>query len=36
MAMSESLSAAVIGAIAGYLVARHAPEIEWFLHTLLG
>jgi hypothetical protein len=34
--MSDSLSAAVIGAIAGYLVARHGPEIEWFLHALLG
>lgn len=36
VAMSDSLSAAVIGAIAGYLVARHSPEIEWLLHTLLG
>jgi len=36
IAMSDSLSAAVIGAIAGYLVARHGPEIQWLLHILLG
>ena len=36
VAMSDSLSAAVIGAIVGYLVARHSPEIEWLLHTLFG
>jgi hypothetical protein len=35
-AMTDSLSAAVIGAIAGYLIARHCPEIEWILHTLIG
>jgi hypothetical protein len=34
--MSDTLSAAVIGAIAGYLIAQHIPEIEWILHTLLG
>jgi len=35
--MNDSLAAAVIGAIAaGYLVARHSPEIEWILHTLIG
>jgi hypothetical protein len=34
--MNDSLSAAVIGAIAGYLVARHIPEIEWVLHMLIG
>jgi len=34
--MSDTLSAAVLGALAGYLLARHCPEIEWILHTLLG
>jgi hypothetical protein len=34
--MSDTLSAAVIGAIAGYLIARHTPEIEWILRTLIG
>ncbi len=33
--MNDVLSAALIGAMAGYLVARHFPEIEWILHTLL-
>jgi len=34
--MSDTLSAAVIGAIAGYLIARHGPEIDWILHALFG
>jgi hypothetical protein len=34
--MNDALSAAVIGAIAGYLIARHSSEIEWILHTLIG
>jgi len=34
--MTDTLSATVIGAIAGYLIARHAPGIEWFLHLLMG
>jgi hypothetical protein len=34
--MNDTLPAAVIGAIAGYLIARHGPEIEWILHTLFG
>jgi len=34
--MNDALSAAVIGAIAGYLIARHGPQIEWILHALLG
>ena len=34
--MGDTLSAAVIGAIAGYLIARHSPEIEWLLRTLFG
>jgi len=34
--MTDTLSATVIGAIAGYLIARHGPEIEWFLHLLMG
>ena len=35
-AVNDTLSAAVIGAIAGYLIARHIPEIEWILHALIG
>jgi len=34
--MTDTLSAAVIGTIVGYLIARHSPEIEWFLHLLIG
>ena len=34
--MNDTLSAAVIGAIAGYFIAQHAPEIEWILHMLNG
>lgn len=34
--MSDTLSTAVIGAIAGYLIARHSSEIEWILRTLIG
>lgn len=34
--MSDNLSATVIGAITGYLIARHIPEIEWILHMLIG
>jgi len=34
--MSGILSGAVIGAIAGYVVARHVQEIEWLLRTLIG
>jgi hypothetical protein len=32
----DTLSAAVIGAIAGYLIAQHCPEIEGIVHTLIG
>ena len=34
--MNDTLSAAVLGAIAGYLIARLAPEFEWILHALIG
>jgi hypothetical protein len=37
--MNETLSAAVMGvmgAIAGYLIARHIAEIEWIVHALIG
>jgi len=34
--MTDTLSATVIGAIAGYLIARHSPEIECILHALIG
>jgi hypothetical protein len=33
-AMNDTLSATVIGAVVGYLIARHTPEIEW--NTLIG
>lgn len=36
IAMNDALSAAVIGAIAGYLIARHSAEIEWLVHALIG
>jgi len=34
--MNDSLSAAMIGAIAGYLIARHSLELQWILRTLFG
>ena len=34
--MSEALSGGLIGALAGYLIARHLLEIEWVLHALFG
>jgi hypothetical protein len=34
--MNDTLSAAVIGAIAGYFIAQHGPEAEWILHMLIG
>jgi hypothetical protein len=36
IAMNDSLAAAAIGLIVGYLIARHTSEIEWILHTLIG
>jgi hypothetical protein len=36
MAMNDTLSAAMIGGIAGYLIARHSLEIEWILRTIFG
>jgi hypothetical protein len=36
IAMNEALSAAAIGAVVGYLIARHTQEIEWLLHALIG
>jgi hypothetical protein len=36
IAMSDTLSAAMIGGIAGYLIARHSREFEWILHALIG
>jgi hypothetical protein len=35
-AMKDTASAAVMGAIAGYFIHRHWPEIEWILHILTG
>ena len=32
--MKDTASAALIGAIAGYLIDRHWPEIEWILRIL--
>lgn len=34
--MSDTLAAAVIGAIAGYIIARHCPELDWILRLLTG
>jgi hypothetical protein len=34
--MTNTLTAALIGTIAGYLIAQHLPEIAWFLHALIG
>jgi hypothetical protein len=34
--MNDALLAAVIGAIAGYMIARHCPEIAWILQILTG
>jgi len=34
--MSDTLAAAAIGVITGYLIARHGAEIQWILHTLIG
>ena len=35
-AMTDTLSATVIGAIAGYIIARHCPELDWILQILTG
>jgi len=34
--MNDALPAALLGAIAGYLIARHGAQIEWILHALIG
>ena len=34
--MKDTATAALMGAIAGYLIHRHWPEIEWILHLLTG
>ncbi len=34
--MSDTVSAALIGAITGYLIARHCAELAWILHILTG
>ena len=34
--MADTLSGALIGAIAGYLIARHSADVEWILHVLIG
>lgn len=34
--MNDTLSAAVIGAIAGYFIAQHGAEINWILQMLIG
>jgi len=33
--LADTLAAAAIGAVAGYLIARHSSEIEGILHTLI-
>lgn len=34
--MGDTLSAVLIGAIAGYIIARHGSELAWILHILIG
>jgi hypothetical protein len=34
--MTDNLLAAVVGAIAGYFIARHCPQIAWIVHALVG
>jgi hypothetical protein len=34
--MNDALLAAVIGAIAGYIIARHCPEIALMLQIMTG
>jgi F0F1-type ATP synthase assembly protein I len=34
--MNDALSGALIGAVFGYLIARHSAEIGWIVHTLIG
>ena len=34
--MSDALSATLVGAIVGYLIARHSSQIEWILHIVIG
>jgi hypothetical protein len=36
IAMTDTLSAAVSGAVAGFLLARHTTKIDWILHILIG
>jgi len=35
-AVNDALLAAVIGAIAGYMIARNCPELDWILQILTG
>ena len=34
--MADTLSGALIGAIAGFLLARHSVQVEWLLRALIG
>jgi hypothetical protein len=34
--MKDTATAALMGAIAGYLIHRHWPEIEWLVRILTG
>jgi hypothetical protein len=34
--MKDTATAALMGAIVGYLIHRHWPEIEWMVHILTG
>ena len=34
--MKDTATAALMGAIAGYLIHRHWPEIDWIVHLLTG
>jgi hypothetical protein len=34
--VNDALLAAVIGAIAGYIIARHCPGLDWILRIFSG
>ena len=34
--MNDALLAAVLGAIAGYIIARQCPGLDWILQILTG
>jgi hypothetical protein len=34
--MKDTATAALMGAIVGYVIHWHWPEIEWMVHILIG